>query len=131
MKNDILSPEDIKLLVDSFYDKVRADDVIGYIFNDIIGDDWSHHLPIMYQFWGSVLLSIPGYAGNVIKKHIDIDKQIPLQQQHYDRWVQLWTETVDQFFAGENAEQAKNRANLMIHLINMKVQMARSGKSIL
>lgn len=131
MKQDIVNHEDIVLLVNSFYDKVKVDAAIGYIFNDIIGDDWSHHLPIMYQFWGSVLLNTPGYSGNVIKKHIDIDKQIPLQKEHYDRWVALWTETVDHLFDGENAAQAKNRANLMIHLISMKVEMARSGKSII
>jgi len=119
------------LLVNTFYDKVRLDETIGHIFKNIIGDDWSHHLPIMYRFWGSVLLNTPGYTGNVIKKHVDIDKRITLQKEHYDRWLALWTETVDDLFVGENAEQAKNRASLMIHLIGMKVEMARLGKSLL
>lgn len=131
MKTDITNHDDIILLVNTFYDRVRPDETIGHIFNSIIGDDWSHHLPIMYRFWESVLLNVPGYNGNVIKKHVDIDKRIILQKEHYERWLALWTETVDDLFAGENATQAKNRADLMIHLIGMKVEMARSGKSLL
>jgi len=131
VKKDITTDNDIMLLVNTFYDKVRPDETIGHIFKNIIGDDWSHHLPIMYRFWGSVLLNTPGYTGNVIKKHVDIDKRITLQKEHYDRWLALWTETVDDLFVGENAEQAKNRASLMIHLIGMKVEMARLGKSLL
>jgi hemoglobin len=131
VKKDITTDNDIMLLVNTFYDKVRLDETIGHIFKNIIGDDWSHHLPIMYRFWGSVLLNTPGYTGNVIKKHVDIDKRITLQKEHYDRWLALWTETVDDLFVGENAEQAKNRASLMIHLIGMKVEMARLGKSLL
>jgi len=127
---DIRTNEDVKVLVDSFYAKVRKDEVIGYIFNEIIGDDWSHHLPIMYQFWGTVLLSLPGYRGNAVAKHIEIDKRMPLKEDHYKQWLKLWTETVDSLFAGEVADEAKNRASLMMHLISMKVEMARSGKSI-
>lgn len=127
---DIITGDDIKVLVDSFYDKVRKDNVIGYIFNEIIGEDWSHHLPIMYQFWSTILLSQPGYRGNAVAKHIEIDKRILLKDEHYKQWISLWTETIDELFAGEVANEAKNRASLMMHLISMKVEMARSGKSI-
>lgn len=128
---DIRSREDIEMLVNSFYDKVRKDDVIGYIFQQIIGNDWSHHLPIMYSFWETVLLNKAGYSGNPVKKHIEIDKKVPLQQEHYERWLQLWHETLDNLFAGEVAETAKIRAAAMMQLIDMKVQWAREGKSIL
>lgn len=128
---DIRSREDIEMLVNSFYDKVRKDDVIGYIFQQIIGNDWSHHLPIMYSFWETVLLNKAGYSGNPVKKHIEIDKKVPLQQEHYERWLQLWHETLDNLFAGEVAETAKIRAGAMMQLIDMKVQWAREGKSIL
>lgn len=128
---DIKTNDDVRLLVNSFYDKVRRDEVIGYIFNEIIGNDWSHHLPIMYQFWSTVLMSQPGYRGNAVAKHIEVDKRIPLKDEHYKQWLYLWTETVDHFFAGEVANEAKNRASLMMNLIGMKVEMARSGKSIL
>ena len=105
--------------------------MIGYIFNDIIGDDWSHHMPVMYGFWKSVLFNAGGYTGNVIKKHLDVDKKIAFQQAHYDRWIKLWNETVDSLFEGEIAELAKNKAFLMIKLIGMKVEMARLGNNIM
>ena len=58
-------------------------------------------------------------------KHVEIDKKSPLQQQHYDRWLLLWTATVDELFAGEVANEAKKKATTMLQLISMKVTMAR------
>jgi len=130
MKKDIVDRADIKLLVNSFYDKVKQDETIGYIFKNIIGDDWSHHLPVMYQFWETVLLNKAGYTGNPIKKHIEADKKEPFRKEHYDKWLDLWRNTVDKLFEGPNAEEIKNRAFLMMNLISMKVEWARLGKSI-
>jgi hemoglobin len=130
MKKDIENKADIELLINSFYDKVKQDKTIGFIFNDIIGTDWSHHLPVMYRFWESILFTKPGYEGNPVKKHIDIDKRIALEQQHFDKWLAIWNETTDELFEGANAAQAKNRAMLMANLINIKVKMARSDKFI-
>jgi hemoglobin len=130
MRKEIEKDEDIKVLVNAFYDKVKADATIGFIFHKIIGEDWSHHLPIMYRFWGTILLNKEGYKGNVIQKHIDLDKQIKLEQEHYDRWLLLWKETVDELYEGEKAEEAKNRAGMMLNLISMKVEWARLPNSI-
>lgn len=127
---DIKDRQDIELLINSFYDKVRKDDTIGFIFNDIIGDNWSHHLPVMYHFWDMVLFSKPGYGGNPTRKHVELDKRIPLHKEHFDRWLQLWNGTVDALFAGPVADDAKNRAMLMANLINIKVEMSRGGNLI-
>ena len=56
MKTDIQSRADIELLINTFYDKVKNDDVIGYIFNNVVNVNWEHHLPIMYNFWEFSLL---------------------------------------------------------------------------
>ncbi len=130
-KKDIQNEEDIKFLIDTFYQKVRKDDVIGHIFNEVIGDDWSKHLPIMYSFWETVLLGKVSYKGNAIRKHVDIDRKMPLEQAHYQRWLLLWDQTTDQHFSGTIAEQAKKKAATMMQLIEMKVVAARDGKSIL
>ncbi len=129
--DDIQTKGDLELLVNTFYDRVKQDDTIGYIFHEIIGEDWSHHLPIMYAFWETVIFQKAGYTGNPVKKHIDIDKRIPLNEAHYTRWVELWTKTVDELFEGPNADEIKNRAALMMNLISIKVQMARQGKTIM
>ncbi|HXS36921.1 MAG TPA: group III truncated hemoglobin [Flavipsychrobacter sp.] len=131
MNTDIQDRSDIEQLVNSFYDKVKKDNDIGPIFLNIIGNDWSHHLPIMYQFWETILLGVPGYTGNPVKKHMEIDRKIHLEDKHYAKWILLWTETVDELFTGSIAEEAKKRAKLMMDLISYKVSWAREGKTIL
>ena len=113
MKNDIISEADIKTLIDSFYLKVREDDVLGYIFNDIAHVNWEHHLPKMYAFWGFLLLGSDTYRGNPMEPHQRLHQKIKLNKDHFNRWVKLFTETVDEHFMGINAEEAKNKAKLI------------------
>jgi hemoglobin len=130
-KPDINNSGDIENLINAFYDEVKQDDVIGHIFHSIIGEDWSHHLPVMYRFWDMVLLGKQGYAGNPVRKHVEVDNRVELKQEHYNRWLQLWRTTIDSMFAGPRALEAKQRAELMMNLISMKVQASRDNKSIL
>ena len=79
---------DIKLLVNSFYDKVKADTVIGYIFNDIAKVDWEKHLPVMYDFWENVLF-FTGYIQS--QSHYTTYKPAPgyasLTKEHFSEVV--------------------------------------------
>lgn len=119
---DITTTADVELLINTFYDKVKKDDTIGYIFNEVIGRDWSHHLPVMYKFWNMVLLTIPGYEGYPTRKHVEVNKQTPLKKGHFDRWLLLWDNTIDHLFKGEIADQAKTKAQLMANLIHIKIE---------
>ena len=119
---DITTTADVELLINTFYDKVKKDDTIGYIFNEVIGRDWSHHLPVMYKFWNMVLLTIPGYEGYPTRKHVEVNKQTPLKKEHFDRWLLLWDNTIDHLFKGEIADQAKTKAQLMANLIHIKIE---------
>ena len=111
MKPDISNAEDVKLLIDTFYEKVQRDDVIGYIFNDIARVNWSAHLPVMYAFWDFLLLgNADAYRGNPIQKHFDLHAKHPLKAAHFDRWLALFQSTVDELFEGSNADNAKFRA---------------------
>ena len=114
MKPDITTEEDIKLLVDSFYEKVKADDVIGYIFNDIAQVDWPKHLPKMYAFWTFLLLGKEGYTGNPLEPHRRLHEKVSLTKDHFQRWLDLFHQTVDENFFGLVAEDAKNRAKLIV-----------------
>ena len=127
---DIESKADLELLVNEFYRHVRTDDVLGPIFNTIIGDDWSHHLPIMYTFWNTVLFGAEGYKGQAVGKHVEIDRKMPLNEEHFERWISMWQQTVDRLFEGDNANRIKDKANTMLQLIQFKVQASRSGKSL-
>lgn len=80
----------IRTLVDTFYDSVRSDDLLGPIFARHVAD-WSMHLPKMYAFWSTVVLRTGRYAGRPLEAH----QRLPgLTQNHFDRWLALWTEAV-------------------------------------
>jgi hemoglobin len=110
MKPDIKLPEDVRLLVDTFYEKVKQDDLIGYIFNEVVRVDWPAHLPRMYAFWEFLLLGMDTFQGNPIEKHYEVHRMTPLRPEHFERWVQLFQSTVDELFEGHKADTAKFRA---------------------
>lgn len=114
MKKDISTSEDIKTLVDAFYEKVQSDDVIGYIFNDVVHVDWPHHLPKMYAFWEFLLLGKDTYRGNPMEVHKKVHEINPLTEEHFTRWLQLFHKTVDELFEGLVAEDAKNRSSMIV-----------------
>lgn len=111
MKPDISNSADVKMLIDTFYTRVRADELIGYIFDEVAKVDWPKHLPVMYAFWDFLLLgNADTYQGNPIQKHYDLHAKHPLKAEHFDRWVLLFHATVDELFEGEGAKDAKFRA---------------------
>ena len=120
MRKDIENRADIELLINSFYDKVRADGVIGYIFNEVVSVDWPQHMPTMYNFWEGVILYTGNYSGNPMAVHKHLNALEPLTPEHFKRWLQLFVTTVDAFFAGEKAELAKQRALSIAMSIQLK-----------
>ncbi|MBX2970632.1 MAG: group III truncated hemoglobin [Cyclobacteriaceae bacterium] len=114
MKKEIQSRAEIKLLVDSFYNKVNADELLGPVFAHV---DWPHHLPIMYNFWSSVLLGEMSYSGNPMAKHLNL----AIGKEHFARWLELFTATVDEHFEGYNANEAKNRAHTVAQLFQYRM----------
>ena len=118
---DISTFEDIKLLVNTFYDKVQKDDYIGPIFNEKIGHRWPEHLEKMYRFWQTVLLEVHSYSGSPFPPH----KHLPIDKEHFDRWMQLFIETNDTLFQGPIAEEAKLRAKNMADMFNYKINYFR------
>ena len=78
----------IARLVDGFYDRVRADPLIGPVFNERIGD-WGPHLEQMRLFWSSVALMSGAYHGRPMPKHLPL----PVDARHFDRWLELFEAT--------------------------------------
>lgn len=111
--SDISSRADIVRLVDAFYARVGADDVLGPIFNDVAAVDWAIHLPKMYAFWDSVLFGTAGFKGNPLAVHRELAQLTPLTSVEFARWVGLFQATVDDLFAGPYADLAKLRATLI------------------
>jgi hemoglobin len=107
---DITSRQDIQRLVDAFYTRIRADAVLGPIFDDVAHVDWAVHLPKMYDFWESVLFGRPVFKGNPLAVHRALATLTPLTGSKFARWVSLFQQTVDELFAGPMAGIAKDRA---------------------
>jgi hemoglobin len=121
MKKDLENRADIELLVRCFYDKVKADDTIGYIFNDIARVNWEKHFPVMFDFWENVLFYTGGYDGNPMTIHQHINRVVPLTKFHFTRWNQLFAQTVDELFEGNNAMLAKQRALSIATVMQLKI----------
>ncbi|MBF9255202.1 group III truncated hemoglobin [Pontibacter sp. 172403-2] len=117
MKKDIENEADIKLLVDTFYDSVNQDELLSPVFNGFAQVNWAHHLPVMYNFWSSVLFGTMAYKGQPFPKHL----RLPITQQHFSRWVSLFTQTVNSLFEGAKAEETKQKATSIARIFQMKL----------
>lgn len=128
---DIQTREDIQQIVSGFYEAVKQDDLIGWIFTDAFAVDWEAHIPLMVDFWESVLFGTAIYRGNPVHKHVAVDRQVPLQDAHFERWLTIFHQTVDSRFAGEKAVDIKTRASVMRVLIWTKILQGREKGNIL
>ncbi len=118
---DITQREDIELLVNSFYDRVKTDQTIGYIFTDVAGVNWDEHLPRMYSFWETLLLGKMSFKGNPMSKHIQLSKKTEMNQSHFDAWLSIWNKTLDDNFKGEVADSAKQKGQNIAGLMLFKI----------
>jgi hemoglobin len=110
MKRDLSTSADVVQLVDTFYGQVRADAILGPIFDEVARVDWERHLPKMYAFWESVLFGTPGFKGNPLAAHRELAQRTPLTSADFCRWLELFRASVDGLFAGPMAEEARERA---------------------
>lgn len=124
MKKDIENRKDIELLITAFYNKVKADNTIGYIFNDIAKVNWEKHLPVMFDFWENVLFYTGAYNGNPMIIHQHLHRVVPLTKEHFKQWEKLFTETVDELFEGTNAILARQRALSISTVMQMNIMTA-------
>ncbi|MEZ6010738.1 MAG: group III truncated hemoglobin [Hyphomonas sp.] len=81
----------ISLLVETFYGRIRAHELIGPIFETAIGDDWDHHLETMKAFWASVALNAGRYSGKPVPAH---KKHASIQPWHFKIWLALFEQTL-------------------------------------
>lgn len=121
MKKNIEKNADIRLLIDSFYEKIKADDIIGPIFSDQTKINWNKQLPVMYQFWENTLFFTGTYQGNPMKFLIHVNQLVPLSALHFSQWINLFSSTVDELFVGKIASLAKQRAASMATFMQSKI----------
>jgi hemoglobin len=121
MKPDITDRVAIQQLVYAFYEKLLEDRQLKDFFLKTASIELSSHLPIICDFWESVLFQAGKYKRDMLDKHLELHQLKSLQKEHFDQWLKLFNETVDDLFEGEKAKQAKDRALSLATIIKMKI----------
>lgn len=107
---DLNSPEAVSELVDAFYARVLVDPTLAPMFTQVAAVDLDHHLPTIKAFWRKMLLGRPDYDRNMVARHAAVHARMPLTPRHFDRWLALFTRTIDERFAGPGADRARTLA---------------------
>ena len=103
---DLDTSDQVAEMVRRFYQDVAQDDLLGPVFNDVAQVDWSEHLPKLTAFWCRALLGLEGYTGNPFRAHALINERSPFTIAHFERWLQLFGDTVELGWVGPNADRA-------------------------
>ncbi len=127
-KKELKNRDDVQLLVETFYGKVRKDKILGPIFNSII-TDWESHLTLLTDFWETQLFLKRKYYGNPVTAHQEVDEKMnhTITSEHFGLWLNLWFATIDELFEGETAWIAKNRAQKMSTMLFMQIFKHRTS----
>ncbi len=120
MNKDIENRDDLLLLVRSFYQKLLADESISYLFTDIAKIDLDHHLPVLVDFWDSILFQSNTYQKNAMQPHIALHHKSPLKKHHFETWLRYFKNSVDELFSGDNAFIIKERATSIATVMQIK-----------
>jgi hemoglobin len=127
-KRDIENRTDIENFINSFYKKAILDDTVGIIFTKIFPINWESHIPIIVDFWETILLDNPEYKKNAMSVHFDINKVFPLQEKHFDAWLYLFNQTVEEMFEGPIATLAIKRAEGIAQMMLLKMDAENKNK---
>ena len=127
-RHDITTRADIERLVDTFYERVRGDEILAPIFDDVAHTDWARHLPKMYDFWETVLFGASAYRGQPIGIHVQLATRVALGQPEFGRWLALFVDTVDAAFLGPQADEAKLRAARIASVMQHHIGNAAVGQ---
>jgi hemoglobin len=118
-----ITEAEISALVDRFYAKVRLDPDIGPIFNAIVGD-WPHHLATLKDFWSTVLLTTGRYKGDPMMTHL----QLPLDPDHFGRWLGLFAETANEVLPADHAQTVITKSHRIAANFTAGIALKKSPK---
>lgn len=118
---DIKTKEDVTRMVHGFYDRVGEDELLGPVFNEIAQVDWKTHLPLMVEFWSTLLHGTASYKGQPFPRHA----VLPLTPQHFQRWLYLFEENLSDNFKGPIADQALTQARQIARVFEFKFERIR------
>jgi hemoglobin len=94
-KPDTLTEQSLRLMVETFYGRVRDDEQLGPIFGAALDGHWPEHMSRMVDFWSTMLLGTKSFDGKVYSKHMAMDG---ITKEHFVRWLGLFRQTVTELF---------------------------------
>jgi hemoglobin len=127
--HDIENRSDCERLVRAFYGRALTDPVIGFIFVDVAKLDLEAHVPQIASFWETILLGAQSYRGGAFAPHAVLHAKVGLRAGHFERWLWLWRQTVDELFAGDRAELAKSHAQRVAQAFHARLQAMPAEQS--
>lgn len=122
MNPHLITEQDIARLVPAFYARVRADEVLGPIFNGAI-DDWPHHLEKLQAFWSSVMLTSGRYKGQPMAAHLRHRQH--MTRENFDRWLCLWRETAQDQLGAVAAAAFQEKADRIAESLQLGMKYER------
>jgi hemoglobin len=125
---DIENRADLEFVLNIFYSLVFEDELIGDFFTKVVPLHLETHVPVITDFWEAMIFNTHGYRKNVMEVHAGIHKIKAIEKKHLDRWVQLFTETLDKNFAGRNTTLMKQRAASIATLMDLKLNHGQIKK---
>jgi hemoglobin len=128
MKRDVETREELETFLRAFYKKAFSDELIGYFFIEVVPLDLKTHIPVIADFWEAIIFNKHSYRKNVMEVHQHIHSLSKIKKKHLDRWSEIFTETVDQYFEGARAELMKQRARSIATLMDIKLNHNQIGK---
>jgi hemoglobin len=126
-KQQDITEESLKRLVDSFYDRVRRDPLIGPVFNAAIAD-WPDHLAKLQAFWSSVMLTSGRYKGRPLPAHIKHADSI--SSESFERWLAIWRETTSEYFDAQSASALQDKAGRIAESLALGIAFHRDRASV-
>jgi hemoglobin len=118
---DIESRTDIETLMHAFYAKALTDETIGFFFTEVAPLNMEVHMPLIVDFWETIVFGKAAYKGNVLEVHQHIHQLSPFKPEHFERWVHLFQQTVNELFEGDHAELVKQRAESIATIMKIKL----------
>ena len=129
-RTELVSREQIDLLVRRFYERALHDSVLAPVFEvlGIVGLD--EHLRVVGDFWEQILFRTTRYRGAFVPVHRALHDHHGLTPARFDRWLQLWCDSVDESFHGVDAQRAKAKAESMVTSLQRSLygESARSAR---
>jgi hemoglobin len=117
-----ITEDSLYQLVDAFYARVRQDELIGPLFNDVV-HDWPDHLERLHAFWSSIMLTSGRYKGRPLPAHLQHADRI--NGHSFARWLEIWGETSSELFEPSAAAALQEKAARIAESLHLGIRFAR------